>query len=314
MNPLAALDAACTKAAAQAEAQGVRNKLTQRDKTHMCIAVKRAAHKRERVTEEDLAELVNESRQGKRRVSTSTISRHLGEAGLETNVSRATWPQKLDVAKWLRKRRGFCKIMKSCDKSNICMADEAFFGLARKIRKHELTVHPIGCVPQLKQEAVGADKRVTVWAAIGLDAWTPLEVWEDGHVLNQEKYGPMLDSTALPVLMAACPALHMWEDNATFHLTDNIHNIYTHFGAKHSNYPSHSPDLNWIEKSWANLAERVYAGGRRVYEDKQQLTDALKAEWVAMASDADYRRRLVAQAEEAYRQCLRDEGRYVHWL
>ena len=124
----------------------------------------------------------------------------------------------------------------------------------------------------------------------------------------------MLDSSALPVLLAALGSLDMWEDSASYHLTEDINNIYSQFSVKHNNFPSHSPDLNWIEKCWANLAERVYVGGRRVYANKQELTDALREEWVAMASDAEYRRGLVVQAEQAYRECLSNEGRYVHWL
>ena len=104
----------------------------------------------------------------------------------------------------------------------------------------------------------------------------------------------------------------MFEDNWGVHKNEYAVNLFRENRIERDFIPTYSPDISWQEKAWANLASRVYAGGRK-FTDKAELTTVLKRERETLATNADYRRRLVVQGEAACRKIIDNQGYRVHW-
>ena len=137
-------------------------------------------------------------------------------------------------------------------------------------------------------------------------------IFEDGQFLNGAEYARMLDGNVLPALGAKRHPLSLCQDNCSIHTCNATREVLDQYKVTLIRLPPLSPDLNWMEKAWANLADRVYEGGRK-YANKRALMAALTNAWVAMASDNEYRRRLIVQAETAYKKVMEEAGYLVHW-
>lgn len=293
-------------------AQGKRNKLSGRDIRRVVLEVKRKYSAGHKIDLAGLTEIANATKDGINRVHPSTVSRHLKQAKVACDSSLGNWPAHKDPSRWLRQRRGFAKVFKCNDKTKILMGDEAFFGLRRKDRQNEKTWYPIGHKKLHKYSALNASKRVCVYGLVGPQYWLPLIIFEDGQFLTQEDYGRMMDGEVLPELARLAEGLIVWEDQGTDHGGNENDALFVQNKVTRKYLPSWSPDLSWIEKAWANLADRVYAGGK-VYATKADLMVALQREWIAMMSNDQYRKGLVAQGEKACRKVLRNVGHRVHW-
>lgn len=294
------------------KARGKKNKLSKRDIRSLILAIKRNQSEHRKTRLYRLTEQANALREGADKVHRTTVSRQLKQAGYCYDRAVGNWPDVKNPSKWLRQRRGFAKVFKSNDKSCILMTDESFFGLKRKVRTNEREWHESGHRMMRLHEPMKPQNRVSVWAAIGLKYWTPLFIFDDGRWLSRNDYGRIIDSFLLPRLAAIPGVPQIGEDQATYHVGEQIDHLFTDNNVKRFFFPAHSPDLNWIEKAWANLADRVYRDDRE-YSGKDELIAALNREWNAMASNQEYRQALVAQAQRACRKILRNGGYRVHW-
>jgi hypothetical protein len=100
------------------------------------------------------------------------------------------------------------------------------------------------------------------------------------------------------------------EDKASWHISK-----YTKEEVAIYNIPTYTlkgywKDLNWMEKVWSNLKDKVYVNGKK-YQTKAELVTAIRAEWEVLMSDCDYRRRLIVAFEQACRDVIENRGYYV---
>jgi hypothetical protein len=299
-----------------AEAQGKRNKLSARDINHLRIYAKKTYAADEKISVRGLTEEANRTKEGTATVGATTVWNTFDRLGLACDARSGNWPRQISYAElsgWLSRRRQFCKVMKSIDKSRIIMADESFFGLKAKQAKYSKETHPIGQKRQQQYEPQYAKDRITVWAAIGLDFWTEAIIFEDGQYLNGEQYAKMLDTQVLPKLCATRPKKKFIEDNCRIHNCKVVQAVWDRHNIDHEFLGRYWKDLNWTEKFWANVKEVLYDGRRRTFSNKAELITPLRSAWTTVAADEDYRRRLVASFEDACKKVIEAQGYLVHW-
>ena len=295
--------------------QQQRNKLSKRDLTRLTTTVKRARGTKERYTFKQLAEVVNDTKSPEQQVAASTVWNHKAEANLACAASRGNWPGELmfkDLPQWLRNRRGFCKLYKSCDKTGLVMSDESFFGLRRKTMPHKKYVHPVGGKQIAKYVPQPRNKRVVVWAAMGLNYVGPLVIKEDGVHFNSDTYIEFFTPLVLPWLQRYKNKMDYWEDGATYHTSVATTAAFDARGIKRSITGGYWKDLNYMEKVWANMKDEIYKGGKE-YESKIELIAAIKSTWKRLTSDPKYRSALLWRFEKACQKCLDAQGYYVNW-
>jgi transposase len=81
-----------------------------------------------------------------------------------------------------------------------------------------------------------------------------------------------------------CPSLNEGDyvilDNASIHKSDEVYDIADSFGINIIYLPAYSPDLNPIEKVWANF-KNILRNLRHKYDD---IRDAMSAAWKKLAT------------------------------
>ena len=88
---------------------------------------------------------------------------------------------------------------------------------------------------------------------------------------NKEVFKQYLREVALPQLL---PDQVMILDNAKFHKGEDIRKLVESAGHKLKYLPTYSPDLNPIEKKWAQL-KKLYRKWTYRFKDKLELLDGL---------------------------------------
>lgn len=301
--------------AAKREAQGKKNKLSATNLTFLTLTVKRGRSTGKRHTYRSLANAINDTKTGTDTVSRRTIGNHAMEAKLVCSSKRGNWPAQIsfeDLPTWLRRRRGFCKVYKSIDKSNMIMADETFFGLERRTCMHKPSIHPEGSKQGKAYKPQAAKDRICVWAALGPTNVAPLVIGEDGQFFNSDTYEAALTPQALPYLSHVCRKGEYWEDGARFHTSRKTRSVFQVYDITQNFTKGYWKDLNWMEKVWANIKDLVYYDGK-TYLDKAELIAAVRTAWKTLSQDKKYRQDLIHRFENACRKCLASGGYYINW-
>lgn len=89
---------------------------------------------------------------------------------------------------------------------------------------------------------------------------------------NKEVFKTWLEKVLLPNISEGKKCIIM--DNASFHKGDYIEEIIEDKGHKILYLPAYSPDLNPIEKKWAQI-KRLFRKYSYFFEDKRKLLDLL---------------------------------------
>jgi transposase len=194
------------------------------------------------------------------------------------------------------------------------MADEKFFYLTPKGTRYSKRLHPHGVATMAINPGKHHDsRRVTVWAALGLEGYTQIYILKSGKYLTGKDYQEILSNGALRDMAVFSPQVELAEDNVSIHKTEEVQEVYAKAGVKHTFLFPYCPDLDWMEKAWANLGDRVYEQGRIVFKNKEDLIKAIQAAWLAMAGDWGYRRKLFASFQGACKAIMDNQGYMVHW-
>lgn len=197
--------------------------------------------------------------------------------------------------------------------TQLVMADEAFFGLKRKVRVQKKNWHITGAPRrEVKYEKRRAQDLVTVWGGLGLGRHTPLSVFEHGQFINGEELRRMLDQNVVPALGLLQPPTILGEDNLLAHHQEDTEQLLEDNDIKHMFLTVFSGDLNWMEKVWANLGDIVYEGGK-AYASKSELIAALEHAWATLTHSSQYKQGLLAGWRGACKKVLANEGKRVHW-
>ena len=295
--------------------QGQRNKLSQRYFSRISVLVKRSRATGTRQTFTTLAKTINETKDGKARIGRTTVWNHMAEAGVSVSASSGNWPSKIsfqDLPRWLKERRGFCKVYKSCDKTHMLMADESFFYLKRNDNPNKPKIHPTGSVQAPQYFSQGAGKRVVVWWALGPQYVAPIVIDERGQYWNSDEYAAMLTPKALPYLARLKGKGEFWEDGASWHTSRQTTALYAAWGIEPKRTKGHWKDLNWMEKVWAVMKDMVYKD-KKTYQTKAELVAAIRSAARSLGQNQEFRHALVACFEKACKQVLASRGYYTNW-
>lgn len=298
------------------EAQGKKHKLSARDIRHAKYMIGAATSKDQPINLAQMAATINSTKEGTSRVDKSTIARHLSKVGITCDASVGNIPRELkseDLPSWLARRRSLALKLKKGWYKKVMMADEAYFGLKQKVHIRQRQWHLPGRKRVVQREKQGTQDRVTVYGAMGLEKFTPLEVFMDGKQLNGEAYRRMMDQDVLPALARCDPPTEYMDDRYQCHIQGDTEDLFTDNDIKHSTLVEYSPDLNWMEKVWANMAEVVYEHNTRSFTSKQALVEALQAAWAKTAGSKKFRAGLLEQYREACKKVVDAQGYRVHW-
>lgn len=132
ISPIKTLYDTVIEAERTTEAQGKKNKLSDRDLRHVSIYVKRAQAEGKSVTFASLANDINMTKEGTDQIGATTVWNHKEDANIGCSIGPASWPSQLspsERAKWYRSRRGFAKVYAYNDKSLIVMDDEVYYNV-----------------------------------------------------------------------------------------------------------------------------------------------------------------------------------------
>lgn len=276
---------------------------------------KRGYFQKQKLSYELLTQEINLAKSGYNKVSKTTVYNHKSLSGIASGTGEKKWPAKVTPARlptWLRQRRGFCKIYKCNDKELIMMEDEAFFGLERKYCLLKSEIYPEGWAQGRSHIPQGAAKRIAVYGALGLNFVAPLAVDQRGQQFSSATFLQTITPKVLP-FFAAINGLTLCTDKAPFHTSEETTwEIDEVWKIKRFIMKGYWHDLNWMEKVWANLKDKVYKDGRK-YEDKDTLEETVRTEWENLTSDFEWRRRLICCFEQACKSVLDNAGKYVHW-
>lgn len=313
-NPIAQLDKHCTRVIQADVARGKKNKLSERDLNRVTINAKRQYNTGFKISLDPILEDINSTKIEDAQISKPTLSRHLRKANIVYSKECKSLPRGLRptaVPRWLAKRRSFTKRLKGCPKANLFNADESYFGFSRKTRMNARELHPLGVRHPKKPAKFGTEKRVTVWAAIGIDCYSQLCVFEHGKQLNGKDYVEMLKNNVFPDIVRGRKDVQMIDDGASIHWTVEANALFEKYNVKRIKTPPYSCDAVWIEKFWANLADIVYEGNK-TFTNKSDLIQALHIAYAQLTQDDDYLRRLVVAGEGACRKIYKECGYLVH--
>jgi hypothetical protein len=314
-TPIETLKNKCQEAVDSCERQGRRNKLSQRDMTHLRVESRNAYYQRKSLSIEALTQEANRTKTGPARVSTSTVWRSLDKLGLACDLRKGSLPRELAparVPRWLAQRRSFCTQFRKQDIDHLLMADESFFGFSRKMSKWTKEIHPTEAKLTAKYEPYGANRRVTVWGAVGFNYYTDIFIFEHGKYLNGQEYAELMDNHVLPDLRALQGKVSLIEDNCRIHIDKRVKAVWQASGLEHRFLGPYWHDLNWQEKVWAHVKQEVYKGRSRTFTTKDELEAAIRRAWTKVVSNDDYRRRLVVEYMAVRKSVFDAQGFLVH--
>ncbi len=101
--------------------------------------------------------------------------------------------------------------------------------------------------------------------------------WNDKKLLSPFEFSGRMDSALFSGWFenVLCPELQQGQviimDNATFHKSSELHEIAEKYGCRILFLPDYSPDLNTIEKVWANVKGRF----RKIIKLADNFQDAI---------------------------------------
>lgn len=304
-----------SEADAAAKRQGIKNKLSDRDCRRGRLLVKKARYEGKSIIFEDITDAINDTKDGDDKVGCSTVFYHKNDMNLTCNSEPTKWPAQVtgpNLSEWLKRRRGFCKIHESSPKYRMMMGDETFFGLERKHCLSKKEIYIEGEQHRRMYNKQGRNKRVSVWGAFSRDFVAPLVVEHHGQIFSSATYISALEPKALP-FMSSIKNLQYFEDSASYHHSEQTtYEIETRWGINRKLIGPYWWDLSWMEKTWANMKDIVYKGGK-VYADKKKMKVAVRAAWTQLTSDSEYRRRLFVAYESTCKKIRMSGGWYEHW-
>ena len=161
------------------------------------------------------------------------------------------------------------------DWRKVVFTDEKVFTLEKFVHNGEwVCVYDPRTIIQKGCRKYSGGKGVMVWGAFGDGKALALAQLE-GRV-NSRKYIEMLDREYTPVQDAD---YHLLQDGATIHTSKMTREYLESELIVTVPHPANSPDLNPIENLWAILAHRVYKGGKKKYQNRDELWAAIEEEW-----------------------------------
>lgn len=155
---------------------------------------------------------------------------------------------------------------------------------------------------------------VKIWAAItpsGVLAYCPIE-----PAINATQYKKILRDKLLPAAKKHFPKGVEWtfqQDNAKFHITDDILELLEKKGVNVLQWPSNSPDLNIIENFWPKLNAEVHTRPLRNKQDILAAIDAAISKFNEEEPTTHYFEHLYNSIPDRIKAVLESEGQPIDY-